>query len=164
MSSLEKLFGLKARRLADTIGQQGRDAYAALDVRVDAKLNSLIIALGEITRSTSTELASQTGLSRQLVETRLAKMEREGLVSSATDDADARRRLYFLTDEAHILAQRVHAVMTNFESVYQLIWDEIGVDLADAISKAEAALNSRSLTDRYLDQFATDMPRKEFVQ
>lgn len=150
---LEKLFGLKARRFADIIGKQGRDAYDALGIAIDAKLNSLILALKRHKGATSTELSSQTGLSRQLVEARLLKMMQQGLVESEADCRDARRRVYRLTENASELAQEVSAVMKNFESVYDAMWAEIQVDLDEAIEKAEQALKERSLIYRYLDQF-----------
>lgn len=155
---LKNLFGLKVRRLSDTIGQQGRDTYDALGIVIDAKLNSLILALKGHKGATSTELSSQTGLSRQLVEARLLKMMQHGLVDSEADCRDARRRVYRLTENASELAQEVSAVMKNFESVYDTMWAEIQVDLDEAIEKAEQALKERSLIHRYLDQFPHEQP------
>lgn len=158
---LDRLFGLQAKRFADLIGTQGRDAYALLSIDVDAKWNSLIMALSEGDGATSSELAARTGLSRQLVENRIGKMEAAGLIVSEIDAEDARRRLYRLNPRRKKLVSEVHRAMANFEKVYEALWKEIGVDLSDAVRKAEAALRERPLDQRYADLFPEDVKSKD---
>jgi len=157
---LDRLFGLHAKRLADLIGEQGRDAYALLDIKVDAKWNSLIMALNEHDGATSTELAARTGLSRQLVENRIRKMEASGLIVSEIDAADARRRLYRINPRRKKLVEDVHHAMANFEKVYDALWKEIGIDLSDAVHKAEQALLKRPLEQRYAKMFPREVKSK----
>ncbi len=145
---LNRMFGLKAKRLADLIGQQGRDAYDALGIKVDAKLNSMVLGLMELEAATSTELAKRTGLSRQLVESRIRQLENAGQVTSDVDPEDARRRLYRLSKHHAQSFAAVMEVMTDFEDVYEALWEEIGVDVSDAISRMERALERSSLTER----------------
>lgn len=145
---LARMFGLKAKRLAETIGQQGRDAYDALGIKVNAKMNSMVLALMELDAATSTELAKRTGLSRQLVESRIRQLEGAGHVTSDVDPNDARRRLYRLSAAHAPTFKAVHDVMTDFEDVYEELWEEIGVDVSDAISRMEQALARSTLTER----------------
>ncbi len=158
---LDRLFGLQAKRFADLIGEQGRNAYALLGIDVDAKWNSLIMALSEQDGATSTELAARTGLSRQLVESRIGKMEAANLIVSEVDAADARRRLYRINPGQKKLIAEVHRAMANFEKVYNALWKEIGIDMAEAVHKAEQALLKRPLDQRYADMFPKDVKSKD---
>ncbi len=160
---LDRMFGLKAKRLADVTGQQGRDAYDALGIKVDAKLNSMILGLMELEAATSTELARRTGLSRQLVESRIRQLENAGQVTSEVDPADARRRLYRLSKSYALSFAAVMDVMTDFEDVYDALWEEIGVDVSDAISRLERALERSSLTERLCQVHPKYKKQKEKV-
>lgn len=145
---IDRLFGLKAKRLADLIGQQGCDVFDHIGLKVDAKLNSMIMSLTEMGPSTSSEIAKRIGLSRQLVEVRIRRLERDGRVTSEVDPQDARRRLYQLSEAHQKTFDAVNTVMADFEDVYEDLWEEIGVDLSDGISRLERALAKTSLTER----------------
>jgi|GEM_PF-450181 len=157
---LDRLFGLHAKRLADLIGEQGRDAYDLIGVAVDAKWNSLIMALAEGDGATSTELAARTGLSRQLVEHRIRKMTDAKLITSEVDKEDARRRLYRINPRQKKLVQDVHDAMAKFEKVYSALWKEIGIDGGEAILRIESALLAKPLDQRYAGMFPSDMKSK----
>ena len=146
------IFGMRIRRAADVIGEQGREAFWRTGINLDAKLTSVVISLYEKDGQTSSELAV-TGLSRQLVEARLKQLQKDGYVVSQRSSADARKRTYSLTHSRREEIDRVVATMLDFEKVYEELWKEIGVDLADAISKLEQALHAKPLLARLCNEF-----------
>lgn len=149
----EKIFGMKLRRVSDQIGLQGRSAYWDLGVELDALLNSIAIALFEHGPLTSTEITKLTGFSRQREETRLKKLVATGYATSRKDTSDARRTLFEITDDKREDMERAVAMMRDFETVYEDIWAEIGIDMDDAVDKLFDALARRSLTERLCDRF-----------
>ena len=146
------IFGMRIRRAAEIIGEQGREAFWRTGIDLDAKLTSVVISLYEKDSQTSSELAA-TGLSRQLVERRLKQLEKDGYVTSQRSGADARKRTYSLTQSRREEIDRVVATMLDFEKVYEELWKEIGVDLGDAIIKLEQALHTKPLLARLCQEF-----------
>lgn len=141
-------FGLKIRRTTDLIAEQGREAFWRTGIALDSKLTSLVLALYEQNGQSSSELAKKTGLLRQLVESRLKALEKDGYIRSEISAADARKRVFFLTAKKQEEIQTIVDTMACFEAVYQELWDEIGVDLAQSMLKLEQALYSRPLLSR----------------
>lgn len=148
----ENIFGMRIRRAAELIKEQGREAFWRTGINFDAKLTSVVISLYEKDGQTSSELAA-TGLSRQLVEVRLKQLEKDGYVTSRRSDNDARKRAYSLSPDRRKEFDRVVATMTDFEKVYEELWREIGVDLGDAVLKLEQALHARPLLARLCNEF-----------
>jgi DNA-binding MarR family transcriptional regulator len=148
----ENIFGMRIRRAAELIKEQGREAFWRTGINLDAKLTSVVISLYEKDGQTSSELAA-TGLSRQLVEGRLKQLEKDGYVISRRSDDDARKRVYSLTAERRGEISRAVDTMTDFEKVYEELWREIGVDLGDAILKLERALHAKPLLSRLCTEF-----------
>ncbi len=154
MTTLSKtIFGLQIRRASDLIGEQGREAFWRSGIELDAKLISLVVTLHESSAQSSSDLATKTGLSRQLVESRLRALETEGYVTSAVSKDDARKRVFSLSRRKRAEVEEAVSMMRDFETVYDALWREIGVDLGDALPKLERALHARPLLARLCQQF-----------
>ncbi|NVJ96536.1 MAG: MarR family transcriptional regulator [Alphaproteobacteria bacterium] len=149
----ENIFGMKISRTADQIGQQGREAYWQLGLELDALLNSLALALYEHGPKTSSEITKLTGFSRQREEARLKKLVKSGYATSRPDPEDARRTLFEINPEKAPDMDRALAMMKDFEQVYEDLWQEIGVDMGEAVAKLERALTARPLLARLCEKF-----------
>ena len=149
----EAIFGLRIRRASDLIGEQGREAFWRIGIDLDAKLISLVFALHEGGSMSSSELAGVTGLSRQLVESRLKTLENGGYVSSRISDVDARRREFSLTRRKAKEIEQAVATMVDFEKVYEELWAEIGVDVGASLLELEKAIRARPLLARLCEKF-----------
>ena len=147
------IFGLRIRRASDLIGEQGREAFWRAGIELDAKLISLVVALYEQSEQSSSELAARTGLSRQVEEGRLKTLERAGYVTSSISREDARKRVFSLTKKRKREIEEAVEMMVDFEQVYENLWDEIGVDLGEAMVKLERALLAKPLLARLCEQF-----------
>ena len=145
---LKNIFGMKIKRLTDLIADQGREAFWQTGIDLDAKLTSVVVALYENGSATSSELAEQIGLSRQLIEKRLRVLEESGYIESGINKTDARKRSYRIAAQRKAEAERVVSTMRDFEKVYEQLWAEVGVDLGTAIVKLESALRINPLLSR----------------
>ncbi len=151
-SITENIFGMRLRRASDLIKEQGREAFWRTGIDLDAKFTSVLISLYENDRQTSSELAN-TGLSRQLVESRLKQMEKNGYITSQRSADDGRKRTYSLSKKYQHEFDRAYETMIDFEKVYEELWREIGIDMGDAISKLEKALHAKPLLSRLCTEF-----------
>lgn len=149
----ENIFGLRINRGAELIGDQGREAFWRTGINLDAHLTSVVVALYQQGGQSSSDLAKATGYSRQLIEFRLKQLKKDGYVTSKISPADARKRVYSLSSRRKREFARVVETMIDFESVYEELWREIGVDLGDAILKLERALHAKPLLARLCEEF-----------
>lgn len=149
----ENIFGLRIKRAAELIGEQGREAFWRTGIHLDAKLTSIVVALYRQKNQSSSDVAAATGLSRQLVEHRLRQLEEDGYVSSKIAISDARKRTYSLSPRRRREVARVVDTMADFEKVYEELWREIDIDLGSAILKLEKALRAKPLLARLCNEF-----------
>lgn len=141
-------FGAILFRAAELIGQQGSEALDALGVDFDARHTSILLVLHTKGPKTSSELSELIGHSRQLIEARLKSARGRKAFISKPDPADTRRRLYDIADSARPVAAQVHDIMLEFETVYDRLWKEIGVDLESALLAMEKKLAETPLIER----------------
>lgn len=150
---LKNIFGMKIKRTTDLIATQGREAFWRTGIELDAKLTSILVTLYEGGAGTSSEISNATGLSRQLVEKRLRLLEKKAYIVSNIKPSDARKRLYSIGPARKAEIENVVKTMRDFEKVYEDLWQEIGVDLGEAMVKMEKALQSRPLLSRLCTKF-----------
>ena len=146
-------FGAILFRTSELINSQGSDVFQRLGISLPASRISIVLTLHAKGALSSTELSEHIGLSRQLIESRLKPSIKDGFFISLIDSNDSRRRIYDIAESARIEADRIVAIMTDFEEVYSKLWQEIGVDLEQALKLMESALAMQPLTERLLKQF-----------
>ena len=101
---------------------------------------------------TVTGLARFLGMSHQLVGHRIKDLKAKGLVTEQRDPADLRRTLVVLTKSGKGLAQQVEGLNKEVESVYLDLFEEIDIDLFEALIKAKQALTEKSLGTRVVER------------
>jgi DNA-binding MarR family transcriptional regulator len=144
-------FGAILLRAAEMVGDQGGDALDRLGIDFDARKTSIVLMIHRYGPISSTALAKRIGHSRQLIEARLRSLTGNGFLTEFRDPEDARKRLYDFAESARGVADRIVAVMRDFEGVYETLWKEIGVDLEQALLAMEAALAKKPLIDRLIE-------------
>ena len=150
----EPQFGAILFRASQLVGDQGVQAFEALGIDLDARWLSIVLALNARGAMTSTQLASHIGHSRQVIESRVKPGVAKGIFTARPDPHDARRTVYDIGEAARPTVARAVAVMHEFETVYDALWREIGVDLEAGLLAMEAALAGRTLIERLEDQRA----------
>lgn len=146
-------FGAILFRASELIGEQGAAVFDRLGIGLHASKISIVLAISAHGPQSSSQLAERIGHSRQLIESKLKPSVADGFFISAPDPEDSRRRIYDFSEAARPEVERILAVMTEFESVYDALWAEIGVDLEASLLAMEEALLKRHLTFRLVDQF-----------
>lgn len=144
-------FGAILFRASELIGAQGCNVFRRLGIGLDARKISIVLAIDKFGPLSSSELATRIGISRQLIEARLKSSVDDGFFVSAPHPDDSRKRIYDFAAEARPEADRILRVMLHFETVYDRLWTEMGVDLEAALLSMERALKKKDLTDRLCD-------------
>lgn len=149
---VSNIFSLTTKRITDLILEQSRQAFWQTGIQLDAKMTSIITLIHQSGPQTSTLLAEETGLSRQLVESRLRRLVKDGYLSEGEDASDLRKRVYAITSERTAEVARAISITGDLEDVYDTLWTEIGADLHRGLRDLEAILNARPLLARLVEQ------------
>ena len=132
-------FGAILFRASELIGVQGAEVFDRLGISLHANKISIVLALHAKGALSSTELAQHIGVSRHLIESRLKPSVKDGFFISVPEPKDPRKRLYNISAGARSEADRTVSIMIDFEQVYSTLWEEIGVELENALKLMERA-------------------------
>lgn len=146
-------FGAILFRASELISRQGVEVFDLLGISLHANKISIVLAINAKGALSSTEIAKHTGISRQLIESRLKGSVKDGFFVQIQDPQDSRKKIYDISEESRPEAARIIAIMKDFEQVYAALWDEIGVDLETGLKLMEKALNKLSLQHRLCEEF-----------
>jgi DNA-binding MarR family transcriptional regulator len=149
LPDISNLFSLTTKRVTDLVLEQSREVFRQSGIELDAKMTSIITLIHQAGEPlTSTTLAAKSGLSRQLVESRLRKLMSEGYLEEAPDPSDLRKRLYSISAQKGVDVARVLAVTAAIEDAYEALWAELGLDLQQALRDLESRLGAKPLLAR----------------
>ena len=128
------------------------DAYgrwlAEVGPDVPPRALSTLMLLHEEGPQGVTQIARRLRFTHPLLVALTRSLEARGLVAARTDPADARRRLLELTPAGEAAARQIAARLRTLDAFYSRLFDEIGVDLLDALERLERAARERPLLDR----------------
>lgn len=139
--------GRLSEALSTRIEEQTRPLFDAAGITVPVRSCSLLTTLGSAGEASAAELARTLGQSHQLVMQKCPALLRLGLVTQHPDPADARRKIFRLTDAGHDQLRRIEAYSVRIREVYRSLFDEVG-DAHGAILRTLEALETRPLRDR----------------
>ncbi len=143
--------GLQAHQLLTIIDFQGTDLLTRQGIDLPSRSVSTMMHLKRNKHVTVTGLAHFLGMSHQLVRHRLEDLKARNLVTEKRAPDDLRRTLILLTKSGKALALQVELLNKEVEQVYLELFEEIGVDLFEALIKAKQALMEKSLGTRVLE-------------
>jgi DNA-binding MarR family transcriptional regulator len=115
---------------------------------IPARAMSTLLLLDETGAQGVTAIARRLRLTHPLMIELTRALETAGLVSARGDPEDGRRRLLELTPSGRRAAAELRQRMRSLEGFYRALFDEIGVDLLDAVERLERAARKRPLIDR----------------
>jgi DNA-binding MarR family transcriptional regulator len=150
--AVSNIFSLTTKRVTDLVLEQSRQAFWQSGIMLDAKMISIITLIHQSGPATSTALSEQTGLSRQLVESRLRRLVTDEYLQETQDPRDLRKRMYSIAQKKIPDVSQAVAMVADFEVVYEALWAELGMDLHRGIRDLEAALKTKSLIARLAEQ------------
>ena len=137
-----------AERLSEQICAETQAVATRHGVVAPVRSHSTMLFLLRRGPATIAEMARTDGQSHQLLASRIAPIERAGLIERFDDPADARRRPYRLTKSGRAEAEAIAADTRRTAAAMEQVFTEIGVDLIAAIEQAAERLRRHPLADR----------------
>lgn len=144
-------FTYRTRRLSDRLTDAGRRFYEAVDVPLEPHWHALLLYLEANGPTPVTEAAAALRVSHPAVIEMGKRMEGRGLVTTAADPADGRRRVLALSEKGR-------ARMPEFRRLWDVIAEELGQiidstaggDALSGLSAIEAIFDEEELDIRVL--------------
>ncbi|WP_417593045.1 MarR family transcriptional regulator [Parasphingorhabdus sp.] len=140
-------FAFLAIQLTDRITSEGARFSTAIGLEIPVNTMSTIMVLKEGPASV-TEIASALNVSHVAVIKTIRILNDKGILERRNDPSDGRRKPLSLTSKGTQVAADVSTVIEKAQSVYRELFEEIGVDLHEALLKMNAALDRISFDNR----------------
>lgn len=140
--------GRLSEALSQRIEEQTRPLFDGAGITVPVRSCSLLTALNNAGEATAADLARALGQSHQLVMQKCPALLRLGFITQHADPADARRKIFRLTDAGRDQLARIDAYSVRISEVYRALFEEVG-DVHGAILKALNALADKPLAERF---------------
>ena len=142
--------------LAFLIQSQVTEVYVHKGMIFPVSCSSTLLYLGKFGPASVTEVARVLQHPHQTVAQHLATLSRLHIIDKRVDEADRRRIEYFLTDAGKVQADLLDQYNVEAADVFERLNRDIGTDLGDVLDIGIAALNRRSMADRFWDLFELD--------
>lgn len=139
--------GARLRRLSERIdGDVGR-IYAAQGVVFEQRWFGVLNQMMLKDPTTVGEIAAAMRITHVSVSQSCRSLEKAGIIRSAPDPADARRRTLSLTPAGHALVERLAPLWQSLKDVAAELNDEAG-NVVAALDRLDDALARQSIFDR----------------
>jgi len=142
-------FAMRVGQLATAIYEQMDAWLASAGVRLPGYTTSIVQTLYHAGPQSISDLAVRLQLSHQLASQRVQWLVREGFATVASGTDDRRTRIVKLTRAGRVEGDKLQRFLPNLEVAYGNLFEQVEVDLHDAVVRASAALADRSLTNRF---------------
>ncbi len=149
--SESRLFlGLLAERLSELIERQTQALFQSKEIIIPPKSCSLMLAIAEHQPATVGDLARALDRSHQLLLQKLPKLQSLGLIERHPSQADARKKLYVLTEDGRAQLGRFRRLQPLIENAYERLAHEAG-DVDPLLRRILSELQTRPLLERIRD-------------
>jgi DNA-binding MarR family transcriptional regulator len=139
--------GRLAEALSTRIEEQTRELFDDAGIVIPVRSCSLLTALRQAGQASAAELARTLGQSHQLVVQKCPALLRLGLITQHPDPADARRKLFRLTNEGAAQMALLDRYTAGISAVYERLFEETGNTHA-VLLKTLKALDAHPLRER----------------
>ncbi|MEZ5920079.1 MAG: MarR family transcriptional regulator [Parvularculaceae bacterium] len=143
---------LPLRRLAQRLAAEGDIYLQRTGVNVSARATAILAYIARNEQTPIVHIAEALGYTHPAVAKAVEKLEQDGIVQSRSNKEDLRRRYVSLTRKGKQEMRKIDEVARHASAVFEDIFEEIGVDLFDAILEFERALDRRPLVGRMEDE------------
>jgi DNA-binding MarR family transcriptional regulator len=148
MIELNRTFlGRLSEQLSDLIEQQSAQVFERAGIIIPVKSSSLLSAVATLGPVSVADLVRALNRSHQLIQQKMPKLLKLGLVSRRPDPDDQRIILIELTDRGREQLALLDRLDGEFERAYAEMEADAG-PVFDGINRAITALKSRPLIDR----------------
>ncbi|MEG3168261.1 MarR family transcriptional regulator [Sphingomonas sp. LB3N6] len=139
--------GRTVERLSVLIAEQSKAVFDDRGIVIPVRSCSLVTVLAKLGAASASDLARELGHSHQLVMQKIPKLVSLGLIRDRTDDDDARRRLFQLTDKGVEQFAKFEQCTVLLRTAYARLFADVG-DVKNLVERTTAALDDTPLRDR----------------
>ena len=148
MIELNRTFlGRLSEQLSDLIEQQSAQVFARAGLILPVKSSSLLGAVATLGPVSAADLVRALDRSHQLIQQKMPKLLKLGLVSRRPSPDDQRVILIEITDKGREQLALLDSLDAEFERAYAEVEADAG-PVFDTLTRAVAALKVRPLIDR----------------
>lgn len=148
MTELNRTFlGRLSEQLSDLIEQQSAEVFKRAGLIIPVKSSSLLGAVATLGPVSVADLVRALNRSHQLIQQKMPKLVKLGLVSRRPDPEDQRVNLIEITDRGREQLALLDSLDAEFERAYAEMEADAG-PVFDGINRAIASLKARPLIDR----------------
>lgn len=151
----ELAFASRLKRLSERLMKDVTRIYRELDVEFEARWFPIMYNLKLKKSMSITELAGNLSLTHPAVNQLSAEMEKAGLIASAKDHRDERRRLLRLTAQGRRTVKSLEPVWADIKAATGELLDESRYDLIASLAAIEFALDQKEIYDRVREKIVS---------
>jgi DNA-binding MarR family transcriptional regulator/ribosomal protein S18 acetylase RimI-like enzyme len=148
-------FASRLKRLAELLQRDVSRVYKTQRLDFEARWFPVMYSLAAHGPLSVTELAVALGLTHPAINQIAAAMSRRGLLESAKDKADERRRILRLSAEGRRLHSSMQPLWDEIASATSQLIDAADPDLLTGISRIEESLTERCMYDRVMARLSS---------
>lgn len=141
----------RMRRLTDRMSQDVVTIYKEQNIDFEPRWFTVYYLLAHQSPLSIVEIAQILGISHPCVNQIANDMIKAGLLKAQKDKTDKRKRLLVLSDKGRETLVPLQPIWDGVEKAIQAVVDASNTDILGDIEKMEAALDERSLYDRFQD-------------
>jgi len=138
----------RIRRLLERLLRDGKRVYQMAGMEFEVRWFAVFHLLTRRSPLSITEIADALGQRHPTVIQMVEEMIQRGLVRSARDVADGRRRQIGLTAEGRKVARRLQPIWHAFDEAGRELLSEGGNNFLASLEKVESAIGRRSMLER----------------
>lgn len=154
----------RLKRLSEKFFQDVQEIYEMCDIDFEPKWFPLFHLLKVKGKLSITEIANQLGITHPAVNMTVNELEKKGLVSSAADKMDKRRRLISLTAKGKRLGEELEPIWQEIRAAVDDLIGEAGGRMLLEIEAIEEKYSTKSVRQRMIElKSAKQAPRAEIV-
>jgi DNA-binding MarR family transcriptional regulator len=148
MTELSRTFlGRLSEQLSDLIEQQSAKVFERAGLVIPVKSSFLLSAITTLGPVSASDLVRALNRSHQLIQQKIPKLLKLGLITRRPDPDDRRVMLIETTDKGREQLALFEQLAPRFDQAYAELEEDTG-PVFDAINRAIGALKSRPLVER----------------
>jgi DNA-binding MarR family transcriptional regulator/N-acetylglutamate synthase-like GNAT family acetyltransferase len=148
----ELAFGTRLKQLSERLIQDSSKVYQELNIEFEPRWFTFFYLLYKKAPLSITEIAAQLGVSQPAVTQLADLLTKKGLIESAKNNGDTRKRILNLSADGRKLIPVLQPVWDGFDEATKDLFHSIGFDVLLVLDRIERALDEKSMTSRILDK------------
>lgn len=145
----------RLHKLRELITDQSDEVFIHEGITAPSHCVSVLLYLNQTRNCSISKIADKLGYSHQLINYRLTQLTDLGFVERIQDDRDRRRRLMSLTKKGRSEVHKIETALPKIAATFDHLFEDIGVELNEALSLAFQQLKDRPLVDRIQSEVAS---------